>query len=57
MLPTFEYVEILRAVFTKNAEKQTSWGKEQVKVMFMESIIEANNIMLREWYKRHKGEE
>jgi len=39
----------------KNAEKQTSWGKEQMKVMFMETIIEANNIMLREWYRREGG--
>lgn len=55
MLTVPEFTEILQATFMKNAERQTSWGKEQMKVMFMETIIEANNIMLREWYRREGG--
>lgn len=55
MLTVPEFTEILQATFMKNAERQTSWGKEQMKVMFMETIIEANNIMLREWYRRQGG--
>jgi hypothetical protein len=55
MLTVPEYQEIVQATFMKNVERQTSWGKEQLKVMFMETIIEANNIMLKEWYRRAGG--
>lgn len=55
MQTVFDYQEILHTVFKRNVEKQTSWGKEQLKMMFMETLIEANNIMLRQWYEKQKG--
>jgi|ADurb_Leu_02_Slu_FD_contig_21_1207913_length_2503_multi_10_in_0_out_0_4 hypothetical protein len=57
MLTVQEYSEILRMTFMKNVERQTSWGREQLKIMFMETLIEANNIMLKEWFRRAGGGE
>ena len=57
MLTVQEYSEILRMTFMKNVERQTSWGREQLKIMFMETLIEANNIMLQEWFRRAGGVE
>lgn len=57
MLTVQEYSGILRMTFMKNVERQTSWGREQLKIMFMETLIEANNIMLKEWFRRAGGGE